>query len=148
VSGALEEAAEAAGGEAVSFPVGIANIVSLLDLKEKRETGGNEARGEVTLAPLVFTVVSWHREDCEYKSTDGRRTDNAYTIRVVVLVIGRDSPDRSGVRLTFTRMFWADVPEQKALRELLREAMSHEIDECILVDGKRVYDPHADERNQ
>jgi hypothetical protein len=132
----------------MSFPVGITNIVELLDLKEKHETRGDEAHGKVTLAPLTFSVVSWEREDCEYKAREGFRADNAYTLRIVVEVIGHSQPDGHGVRLTFNRMFWADVPEQKALRELLREAMSHEIDECILVDGRRVYDPHHGEASK
>jgi hypothetical protein len=130
----------------MGFPVGITNIVELLDLKEKHETAGDEARGLVTLAPLTFSVVDWSREDCEYKAKGtGGRVDEAYTIRAIVEVSGHSVEPGQSVRLTFTRMFWRDVPEQKALRELLREAMSHEIDECILVDGKRVYDPHHGE---
>lgn len=129
----------------MNFPVGTTNIVGLLDLKEKHETAGDEARGRVTLAPLKFEVVGYCREDSPHKSTDGVRTDDAYTLRIIVEVIGHSVKPGQGVRLTFTRMFWADVPEQKTLRELLRQAMTHEIDECILVDGKRVYDPHAGE---
>lgn len=32
------------------------------------------------------------------------------------------------------------------IRHIVRETIFHEIDECLLIDGKRVFDPHAKEK--
>lgn len=37
-------------------------------------------------------------------------------------------------------------PKVEAIRTALIEAMTHEIDECLYVDGDRIFDPHVPEK--
>ncbi len=34
----------------------------------------------------------------------------------------------------------------REVRRMLREALLRELDECLLIDGERVFDPHKDEK--
>jgi hypothetical protein len=44
----------------------------------------------------------------------------------------------------FGEMFDQSRIDQQ-VRSLLHRALTHELDECLMVDGKRKFDPHADE---
>jgi hypothetical protein len=50
--------------------------------------------------------------------------------------------------LYFRNDFPETRPDAACIRELLIEAVRHEIEECIFVDGVRVWDPHVNGRNE
>lgn len=62
-------------------------------------------------------------------------------------VVNRDEPGKT-IPLTSQRVLPAYSTEERAfdfIRACARDFIIHELDECILVDGKRIYDPHPPE---
>lgn len=59
----------------------------------------------------------------------------------------RDTGQRgAGVQMLFhLHIFWGESDLTRYLRARLIDLVIHELDESILVDGKRVFDPHAKE---
>lgn len=71
------------------------------------------------------------------------------TLAVVAIVPDRDTGDF--LEVTFRQRWLAREWENRArraslVRESVRRALIHELDEHIYVDGKRVQDPHSRER--
>lgn len=67
--------------------------------------------------------------------------DYSYRITVAMPCKDRDEGDPIKLFLYFTydKDYYTEV---EAVREALAETMLHEIDECLYVDGDRVFDPH------
>lgn len=67
--------------------------------------------------------------------------DYSYRITVAMPCTDRDKGDPIKLFLYFTydKDYYTEV---EAVREALAETMLHEIDECLYVDGDRVFDPH------
>ena len=61
-------------------------------------------------------------------------------------IISRDTG--KPMALYFSNDFPVGRPDAACIRELLIEAVRHEIEECIFVDGVRVWDPHVNGRNE
>lgn len=71
--------------------------------------------------------------------------DYIYNVRVNMYVRDREDPKKE-ILLTFTHNYFRDdFSRPEAIRHMLHYAMTHEIDECLLVDGKRIFDPHVNE---
>jgi hypothetical protein len=81
-----------------------------------------------------------------------RQTSDGGPVLVEVeIAVRMDAPDRdTGVVRAFAQnerhliardRLVAEVPRR--VRDLVREAVTHEIDEQLLVDGKRRFDPHV-----
>jgi len=55
------------------------------------------------------------------------------------------------IDVQFTRPLAADLDPDarvRAVRDLVHEAVSHELDECLLLDGFSMHDPHPGEDSQ
>jgi hypothetical protein len=102
------------------------------------------APGDVTLAPFNFRVVSL--EVTSEISIEGIGSVYAWGVVLRMNVDDRNNGLRS--RVTFRQQFDKHrfPTAHQAVRQLLLEALTHEADECLLVDGVRVNDPHAEEK--
>lgn len=71
--------------------------------------------------------------------------DYSYRITVVMPCNDRDNGDPIKLFLYFS--YGKDYyTEAEAIRTALVETMTHEIDECLHVNGDRVFDPHDPEK--
>jgi len=67
-------------------------------------------------------------------------------VQIHTEIISRDTG--KPMALYFSNDFPVGRPDAACIRELLIEAVRHEIEECIFVDGVRVWDPHVNGRNE
>lgn len=103
----------------------------------------NIPSGSVNLGPLYFQVLSYRREDLYEKMLGGSSPSQLYyKLWLEVYVYDRDVK-WDYMKLTFSQTFPVEEPEAASLRTLLHTAVCHEVDECIYVDGVRVFDPHV-----
>ncbi len=112
--------------------------------------------GQVRVAPFVFILDELVLDGPEVPRPTGIRPSdpfiidrdrmyNAGRMRMRVLSLHRDTGDlvdvcRSKIIDRFDRR-----PIEHRVRDELRQAVLHEVDEVILVDGCRVFDPHRGE---
>ncbi len=127
----------------VSFGQGLACRPESVERKIPESYVGASLDGSAKLDPFYFEVVNikWER---------GPRVKN--------LVVSAKIKTRSGdfqinngtlakagdfKVIVFYGDFEAGRPDAACIRELLMNALRHELEECIMVDGVRVWDPHV-----
>jgi hypothetical protein len=119
-------------------------LLTNLMLDSGRGAVGGIPSGTPTLQAFSFKVVSLtvEQEDGLFIDDEGRRHHGRVTVTVRALVLDRETG--GALPLVFSRMFAIAEGKTQAqmVRELMLEAVAHEIDECIYVDGQRVFDPH------
>lgn len=67
--------------------------------------------------------------------------DYIYQINVSIPMTCRDSGNPG--RIFHTRTYFKeDISLPEAIRETIKWILAHEVDECLLVNGERIFDPH------
>jgi hypothetical protein len=97
--------------------------------------------GDVSIRNFNFRVTSVRTMVAPLRDTYTGRVVPKLYVELDATVNHRD--DGSVLPLTFSRAFPAEMTEHEAVRSLMLDALRHEADECILVNGVRVNDPHA-----
>lgn len=70
-----------------------------------------------------------------------------YSYRIVIAMPCRDRIMGNSIELFLYYSYGKDYyTEAEAVRTALVETMTHEIDECLYVNGDRVFDPHVPEK--
>jgi hypothetical protein len=64
-------------------------------------------------------------------------------LRVEVHAEVRDRESGRPLLINFSKNFFPACDEHTAIRETLIESLTHEVDECLLVNGERIHDPHV-----
>jgi hypothetical protein len=76
----------------------------------------------------------------------------SYGARISVWLAVRDIDKRNGAGWFNSRICLDDLPSltvataRRRIRRLVRNAVVHELDECLIFDGRRPFDPHRKRR--
>ena len=101
--------------------------------------------GQVELKPFCFDVKRIYFDKGVFRHQHAYDAHYGRIIRLDVMIRDRNDPFGAPLPLTFAHPH-TFATDHEAARDLLLRALRHEVDECLLVNGVRVNDPHANGR--